>query len=164
MAGRAGPVRRGRLLRGTRRTPLNDYALRSTLPAGSGLDTSRTRTMDQFTGDRAVDRMEIQYRIYQFFRGIDRLELALVQDAHQPDAHIRHGKYEGGVAGRLQTIEEQNEDVEFCYHHVGSIYIEFEDENSAYAEANVLEWRGASEEILSAWRHSHHITRRDGRW
>ncbi len=134
---------------------------------------------DQFSLQRAMDRLEIQHRIVQFFRGVDRLDFDAVRDCYHPDGYDDHGAYKGGVDGFIDWLRIRHVTVPISFHHIGNIHIEFTGADEAICEsygltiqsvspqANVLQQgdkAGQTFEMLAAGRYIDTFTRRDGAW
>jgi hypothetical protein len=120
-----------------------------------------------------ADRMEIQHRIYQFGRAVDRYDPESARSAFWPDAFDNHGVYQGDVDGLFKWIGERHASLEFSYHHVGNIFIEFADDDNAFAESYVFTWQSTAPkqpdgspgpQMMAAGRYVDHFQRRDGRW
>jgi SnoaL-like domain len=138
--------------------------------------------VEQFSLRRAADRLEIQHRIYQFCRAVDRLDLEIARDAFHPDALDDHGVFKGGVDDLFDWVRRRHADLPFSYHHVGNIFIEFSSDDEAMCESYVLTWQSVSPaaniladggatngdgrvfETIAAGRYVDHFTRRDGAW
>jgi hypothetical protein len=133
----------------------------------------------QFSLASAADRLEIQHRIYQFCRAVDRLDLEIARDAFHPDAFDNHGAYQGGVDGLFDWVRTRHATLPVSFHHVGNIFIEFSGPDDARCESYVLTWQsvtpetdimglcgnsGETVELLAAGRYVDHFTRRDGAW
>lgn len=128
---------------------------------------------EQFSAARAADRMEIQHRIYQFCRAVDRYDPEIARSAFWPDAFDNHGVYQGDVDGLFNWVKERHATLEFSYHHVGNIFIEFADADNAFCETYVFTWQStapqqadgsAGPQMMAAGRYVDHFQRRDGRW
>ena len=137
------------------------------------------KDIDQFSSQRAADRLEIQHRVYQFFRGVDRLDFDAVRECYHPDAYDDHGAYKGGVDGFIAWLKNRHTTIPFSFHQIGNIYIEFASDSEALCEsygmtlqsvspqANVLEQTdrdAATFDMLAAGRYVDLFTRRDGAW
>ena len=131
---------------------------------------------DTFSSDRLGDRLEIQHRVHQFCRAIDRLDLEMLREVYHDDAHDDHGSYQGGVDGLIEWIGERHRSIGFSSHHVTNTFIEFADDDSAFVETYFLAWQsvspgtgaavdgGGSQEAISSGRYADHFLRKDGRW
>lgn len=128
---------------------------------------------DQFSPARMADRMEIQHRIYQFCRAADRYDPESARSAFWPDAFDNHGVYQGDVDGLFAWITERHAALQFSYHHVGNIFIEFAGEDDAFCESYVFTWQSTGPkgadgsrgpEMMAAGRYVDHFQRRAGRW
>ncbi|WP_340317973.1 nuclear transport factor 2 family protein [Rhizorhabdus argentea] len=125
----------------------------------------------QFSLERAADRLEIQHRVYQYCRGVDRLDYATARDAFHPDAFDDHGYYKGDVDGLLKGIFERHKAVPFSFHLIGNVFIEFSSQDEAMCESYALTWLDAGKtpedeekSMLIANRFVDHFTRREGAW
>ncbi|MFF8316490.1 nuclear transport factor 2 family protein [Streptomyces bobili] len=133
---------------------------------------------DQFSVSRAEDRAEIQHRVHQFCRAVDRMELDELNEVFHPDAYDDHGVFKGTPAGFIEWARKRHATIAFSSHHVSNIYIEFTAEDEAFAETYLLIWQsvtpsssimanasdGSSYEMISSNRYVDRFTRRDGRW
>ena len=136
--------------------------------------------VDQFGSDKIAARVEIQHRIYQFCRAVDRRDLGYARSAFHDDAVDHHGVFEGDFEGLRRWIEERHEALPFSYHLVGNVTIDFATDTDAFVESYVMTWQSVSAEtntldvsldetspdpeILAAGRYVDHFTRRDGAW
>ncbi|MFC9557842.1 nuclear transport factor 2 family protein [Rhodococcus sp. NPDC056960] len=140
-----------------------------------------TRTgIDQFGPHFVAARQEIQQRILQFGRGVDRLDLDLIRDSFHPDAEDDHGPYKGDVEGLIQWISERHQTIRYSCHHIPNIFIEFANKIEAFAETTSLVWQSVTPEakvldlanadpsgefeMLVSGRYVDHFTHRDGAW
>lgn len=134
-------------------------------------------TEQQFTTVQAAARAEIQHRILQFARGVDRRDLALARQAFHPDATDNHGAYDGPIDGLFEWIEDRHRLIAISHHQVGPAFIEFADEDNAFAETYVMTWQSVNPaasileepitdefEMVNSGRYGDHFTRRDGAW
>ncbi|MFJ3776327.1 nuclear transport factor 2 family protein [Streptomyces sp. NPDC090075] len=134
---------------------------------------------EQFSVSRTEDRTEIQHRIHQFCRAVDRMELAELNEVFHPDAHDDHGVFKGTPAGFIEWARKRHTTIAFSSHHVSNIYIEFASQDEAFAETYLLIWQSvtpsssimanasddkSSYEMVSSNRYVDRFTRRDGRW
>lgn len=128
---------------------------------------------EQFSPERMADRMEIQHRVYQFCRAADRYDPESARSAFWPDAFDNHGVYKGDVDGLFAWIRERHASLQFSYHHVGNVFIEFAGPDDAFAESYVFTWQSTGPkgedgsrgpEMMAAGRYVDHFQRRDGRW
>lgn len=128
---------------------------------------------EDFSPQRVADRMEIQHRIYQFCQAVDRLNLESARSAFHPDAFDDHGLCKGSVDDLFSWIQGRHANLQFSYHHVGNIYIEFAGLDDAVVDTYVLTWQSTGPggpnkprgpEMLAAGRYVDHFQRRDGRW
>ncbi|MCG7207373.1 nuclear transport factor 2 family protein [Streptomyces arenae] len=133
---------------------------------------------DQFSVARTEDRAEIQHRIHQFCRAVDRMELDELHEVFHPDAYDDHGVFKGTPAGFIEWAKKRHATIAFSSHHVSNIYIEFASKDEAFAETYLLIWQSVtpsssimagpadatSYEMLSSNRYVDRFTRRDGRW
>lgn len=131
----------------------------------------------QFAPDKIAARLEIQHRVVQFVRGVDRLDLELARQAFHEDATDNHGAYSGPVSGLLDWIAERHPDIAVSHHQVGNHYIEFVDDDNAFSETYVLTWQSVNPKVsllaepsddsyehFGAARYIDHFTRRNGVW
>lgn len=134
----------------------------------------------QFTLERLADRAEITQRLQQYSQGVDRRQYQVARDLFHPDAHITHAGYEGDPAGLFEIIEARNAEVEFSFHALLNISIEFGSADEAVTETYSIAWlteeggvgaiapsnveHGTSFERLAATRYSDRFTRRNGEW
>jgi SnoaL-like protein len=139
-----------------------------------------TFMIPQFTPERLADRAEITQRLQQYSQGVDRRQYSLARDMFHPDAHISHAGYEGDPAGLFEIVEARNKDLEFSFHALLNISIEFGSEDEAVTETYSLSWLtelsgvgeisppnvepGRTFERLSAARYNDRFTRRNGEW
>jgi hypothetical protein len=56
----------------------------------------------EYSPERIADRMEIQDRLYQFSRGVDRRDWVLALSAYHDDAVDNHGIYNGDARGFIE--------------------------------------------------------------
>jgi SnoaL-like domain len=134
---------------------------------------------DQFSLVRAADRMEIQHRIHQFCRAVDRLDLEALHEVFHPDAHDDHGVFKGGPDGFIDWARGRHKTIEYSSHHMTNVYIEFVEDDEAFAETYFFIWQsvtpaasimaGSSDddspyEMISSGRYVDRFTRRDGQW
>lgn len=134
---------------------------------------------EQFSVARANDRAEIQHRIHQFCRAVDRLDLEELREVFHPDAHDDHGVFKGSPDGFIAWARGRHETVAYSSHHMTNVYIEFVEENEAFAETYFFIWQSVTPaasimadssdddspyEMISSGRYVDRFTRRDGRW
>ena len=137
-----------------------------------------------YSPERIADRVEIQDRLHQFVRGIDRRDWALALSVYHEDATDNHGIYNGSAQGFIAFTKKRHETVLMSMHRLSNIIIEFTDLDSALVESYGLNWqalsvansdmRAATEptgeknelplEVLSATRYVDQFTRRNGAW
>lgn len=135
-------------------------------------------TNDQFTPDRLADRAEIQHRVHQFCRAVDRLELGILKEVFHADGIDDHGAYKGGVDGFIEWVSKRHETITYSAHHVSNTTIEFADADSAFVVTYFIVWQSVNPqaslfaagvnagpfEMFSSGRYADHFTRKDGRW
>ncbi|MER7684881.1 nuclear transport factor 2 family protein [Streptomyces sp. NPDC097610] len=134
---------------------------------------------DQFSLSRTEDRAEIQHRIHQFCRAVDRMQLDELNEVFHPDAYDDHGVFKGTPAGFIEWAHKRHATIGYSSHHVSNIYIEFSSEDEAFAETYLMIWQSvtpsssimadasadeSSYEMISSNRYVDRFTRRDGRW
>jgi hypothetical protein len=139
----------------------------------------KTMSDDQFSLDRVRDRLEIQHRLTQFCRAVDRLDLDALREVFHVDAYDDHGLYKGGVDGFIEYLRNRHKTIEYSSHHLSNIHVEFVDSTNAFVESYFLIWQsvtqessvfeagsveGDSFEVLSSGRYTDHFTFKDGRW
>lgn len=118
---------------------------------------------------RLVDEQEIRHLLLTYARGVDRRDWDLMRSAFHPDAHDRHGPYEGDIEGLIVFLDAALADVESTMHLVGNILIEFADEDTARVETYALamhrEFRkdGTPVDLRFGVRYVDRVERRD-RW
>ena len=131
------------------------------------------RDTEDFSPQRVADRMEIQHRVYQFCQAVDRMDVESARSAFHPDAYDDHGLCKGGVDDLFAWIRGRHANLQFSYHHVGNIYIEFAGPDDAVVDSYVLTWQSTAPagadgsrgpEMFAAGRYVDHFTRRDGHW
>jgi hypothetical protein len=136
--------------------------------------------VNQFTAERVAARQEIQHRVLQFCRAVDRLDLDLAREAFHADALDDHGAYKGDIDGLVTWVRERHKTLRYSCHHVGSIYVEFAGDQDAFVESHVWVWQSVTPnarifdipgapadgefELLSPGRYVDHFTLRDGAW
>ena len=131
--------------------------------------------MDNFSIERVADRQEIEYRVMSFCRGVDRRDKDLARSAFHDNGTDDHGGFAGPVDGLLDWIWERHEKLPVCFHHVGSVSIDFVDENNAMCESyciTIISSEGENvdpdaeekPQILTFNRYVDHFVRRDGAW
>lgn len=91
-----------------------------------------------------MDREAIRDCIYRYCRGIDRADEAALRSSYWPDAHDRHGAYDGPVEGFFTWVKSVWATGPRNIHQVSNILIEFRDDKRAAVETcfNALQ-RGA---------------------
>lgn len=134
---------------------------------------------NDFSAERMSDRAEIQHRIYQFCRAVDRLEFGLLHEVYHPGAIHDHGVYKGDLDGWIKFTQRRHETIGYSSHHVGNTIIEFADDDNAAVETYFLVWQSvtaksspfpsdsegtADYEVLLSGRYLDHFVRKDGRW
>ncbi|MFI5621910.1 nuclear transport factor 2 family protein [Nocardioides sp. NPDC051685] len=134
---------------------------------------------DQFSVARCADRVEIQHRLHQFCRAVDRMEIQELREVFHPDAHDDHGVFKGDPEGFIEWVRNRHSTIEFSSHHLSNAYIEFASDHEAFVESYVLIWQsvtpaastlaGSSSDdapfqVMSSNRYVDRFTRRDGRW
>ena len=134
---------------------------------------------EDFSIERVQDRLEIQHRVHQFCRAIDRLQLESLHDVFHEDAHHNHGVYKGDINGFIEFTRERHKAVPYSSHHVGNTLIEFADRDNAFVETYFLIWQsvtpqsglftgstegGQAFEVFSSGRYIDHFSRKNGRW
>jgi len=128
---------------------------------------------DQFSPERVADRLEIEHRIYQYCRAVDRRDLESARSAFHPDAIDSHGSFRGGIDGLLNWLNERHAQMHFSFHEIGNIFIEFAGRDEAFVESYFFCWqsyepngadgsRGGERQL--AGRYIDHFQRRNGRW
>ncbi|MFB2580331.1 nuclear transport factor 2 family protein [Herbiconiux sp. P15] len=136
---------------------------------------------ESFSADRLHDRLEIQHRVNQFCRAIDRLDLEELREVYHADGYDDHGAYQGDVDGFIEWVRGRHEQIAFSSHHITNTLIEFVSDDSAFVETYFLAWQsvnpnamppsGAASggdqsavEAISSGRYADHFVRKDGRW
>ncbi|MGO4689661.1 nuclear transport factor 2 family protein [Glaciibacter sp. 2TAF33] len=139
-------------------------------------ENEEPKMTDQYSLSRAADRFEIQNKLYLICRAIDRRDLESARTAFHPDAVDHHGAYQGDIDGFMQWVEDRHGDLEYSWHELGNIYIEFASDDEAFSESYVLTWQTVTpgtgllggpdkkHEVLAAGRYVDHWSRRDGQW
>jgi SnoaL-like domain len=136
--------------------------------------------IDQFSPYFVSARQEIQHRILQFGRAVDRRDLDPIREVFHPDAEDDHGPYKGDVEGLIEWISDRHQTIRYSCHHVPNIFIEFANETEAFAETTMLVWQSVTPaanvmdlpdvdpseefEMLVSGRYVDHFTHRDGAW
>lgn len=134
---------------------------------------------NDFSTQRMSDRAEIQHRIYQFCRAVDRLQFELLDEVYHAGAVHDHGIYKGDVNGWIEFTRHRHQTIRYSSHHVGNTVIEFADNDNAAVETYFLVWQSvtaesspfpadsaevADYEILLSGRYLDHFVRKGGRW
>lgn len=91
--------------------------------------------------DLLLARAAIQDCIHGWTRGVDRLDWALAASVFHPGAIDDHGIYVGPVEGLVETLRARHRGIEMSMHHIGNIWIEFADAETAVAESYCLVWQ-----------------------
>ncbi|RYE41347.1 MAG: nuclear transport factor 2 family protein [Hyphomicrobiales bacterium] len=137
-------------------------------------------TVSQFSPERVAARQEIEHRVHQFARAIDRLDFEGAREAFHDDAIDDHGAYRGDVDGLLAWVEKRHETLPFSTHGICNIYIEFAGDDDAFCESYILGWQSVTPsanlssveaqspdemiEMITNARYVDHFTRRNGSW
>jgi hypothetical protein len=131
---------------------------------------------DQYSLARAADRFEIQNKLYLICRAIDRRDVGSARAAYHSDAVDHHGTYQGDIDGFLAWVQERHRFIEYSWHGLSNIYIEFASSDKAFSESYVLTLQSAAPdsapraqlteepEILVVGRYVDSWSRRDGVW
>ncbi len=81
-----------------------------------------------------LDREAIRDCISRYCRGIDRADEAALRGSYWPDAHDRHGAYDGPVDGFIDWVKGIWRTGPRNIHQVSNVLIEFRGPNSAAVE------------------------------
>jgi hypothetical protein len=100
----------------------------------------------EYSLERIADRIEIQDRLYQFSRGVDRRDWALALSVYHDDAIDNHGIYSGDPKGFIEFTKKRHETVLLSMHHLSNILIEFIDPGAALVESYCFAWQSLSPE------------------
>lgn len=134
---------------------------------------------DDFSIDRTRDRAEIQHRIHQFCRAVDRLQFDHLRDVYHAGATHDHGIYKGDVPGWIEFTRKRHETIQYSSHHVSNILIDFVDADNAAVETYYIVWQSVTAqasmfpaesddisdyEVVSSGRYVDHFVRADDRW
>lgn len=95
-------------------------------------------------------RAEIHDRILGWTRGVDRLDWTLAASVFHPGAVDDHGIYVGPVDGLITALAARHKGIEMSMHHIGNVWIEFADAETAVAESYCIVWQRYSTEDKAA--------------
>ena len=98
----------------------------------------------EYSPERIADRMEIEDRLHQFSRGVDRRDWALALSVYHEDAVDHHGIYNGDAKGFIEFTKRRHETVLISMHHLGNILIEFSGRDAALVESYCFAWQSLS--------------------
>ncbi|XAZ30067.1 nuclear transport factor 2 family protein [Paenarthrobacter ureafaciens] len=134
---------------------------------------------DQFSIQRAADRLEIQHRVLQFGRSVDRKDFQALHEVFHPDAYADQGLFKGSPAEFIEFVSARHQTIDFSSHHVGNVFIEFASDDEAFVESYAFVWQSVTPsasalagvsgddapfEMIGENRYVDHFTRRDDRW
>jgi hypothetical protein len=117
-----------------------------------------------------LDREGIRDCIYRYCRGIDRADEAALRSSYWPDAHDRHGAYDGPVEGFFTWVKSVWQTGPRNIHQVSNILIEFRDDSHAAVETffNALQRGpgagGVVRQVHMAGRYCDLFEKRDSEW
>ena len=137
-------------------------------------------TQDQPTAlARLLAKDEIEDRMLNYARAVDRRDWALMRATFHPDAEIHHAEYRGDLEGLVTVISGRQKGVNVTLHLLTNCLVEFAGPDLALAEtfllahqwldpagasARGLEAGAAGLEITSWGRYIDDFARRDGAW
>jgi hypothetical protein len=97
---------------------------------------------NDYSAERIAARMEIQDRIHQFARGVDRRDWQLMRSVFHPDATDDHCVFKGTVDGLIRWAQERHASgIHLSIHHVSNIQIEFASDTVALVETYCYAWQ-----------------------
>lgn len=96
--------------------------------------------------ERIADRMEIQDRLYQFARGVDRRDWQLALSVYHDDAVDRHGVFNGPAAEFIEFLKQRHGSVVRSMHRINNVIIEFTASGDALVESYGLTWQALSQD------------------
>jgi hypothetical protein len=113
-------------------------------------------------------RAEIRDAMFRYCRGVDRADAALMGSAYHPDAHDRHGKWDGPSSGFVEAhVQRMPTAAEGIQHLLGNMLIEL-DGDAAHVETYFITAyrpKAAVEEVaMFGGRYLDRFERRDGEW
>jgi hypothetical protein len=121
------------------------------------------------TNDDLMAQQEIRDVLIRYTRGVDRMDLELVQSCYWPGAHDDHGAFQGTVEEFLKWLEVLRY-FESTMHFIGNQLVEL-DGDTARAESYCVAYhrRGAQDgeegyDLVLGLRYVDRMERRDGKW
>lgn len=88
-------------------------------------------------GRHLADRLEIQDVVHRWCRGIDRLDLDLIESCFHPNAYDDHVFYRGDIPGLLKCLAQRHRGISFSSHAVSNLLVEFVNVELALVETYV---------------------------
>lgn len=122
-----------------------------------------------YSPDRLAARAEIEDRIHDWARGLDRRDWALAKSIFFPDAIVHHGTT-GSPAALVARLSAGHRDVALSTHHISNILIEFAGPDFALAESYVMViqrkevGKTGSRYVMTSGRYIDRFERRVGIW
>jgi hypothetical protein len=121
----------------------------------------------QATVQELLDREAIRDCLYRYCRGIDRADEAALRSAYWPDAHDRHGAYDGSADGFIAQALTKLRAGGRRVHAITNVLIELHGEVAAVESAFLaLQATAAAptRETFLCGRYVDRFERRDGEW
>lgn len=139
---------------------------------------------ENYSPERIADRMEIQDRLMQFSRGVDRKDWDLALSVFHDGAMDHHGIFSGAAPDFIAFARQRHETVTMSMHHLPNILIEFLGPDTALVETYIFAWQALSPdnkdmraimasqgeqsdrpiETIMVSRYVDHFERKAGRW
>ena len=119
---------------------------------------------------RMLDEREIERRLVEYCRGVDRGDAALVASVYHPDATDDHGSFRGlGVDFAAYVTRRLTERFDATTHTISNTLIEFTGPDSADVESHVCAHHRRTDDhgvVLETFggRYVDRFERRDGAW
>lgn len=126
--------------------------------------------MDSAKLQELLDREAIRDCLYRYCRGVDRADEAALRGSYWPDAHDRHGAYDGPVEGFIQGALAIFKTDPRNIHHVSNILIEFAGPTEAAVETSFLALQRAPDkdgivrQVLLCGRYCDRFEKRGEQW
>lgn len=113
-------------------------------------------------------RAEIRDAMFRYCRGVDRADAELIRSAYHPDAHDRHGKYDGSSHAFADVhVQRMPSVADGIQHLLGNIFIELDGDVARVETYFLTAYRPQSdldEVAMFGGRYLDRFERRDGKW
>jgi hypothetical protein len=91
---------------------------------------------------RLLDEHAIRRRLFEYCRGVDRLDVELVRGVYHPDGTDDHGSFVGlGIDFADYALPRMGENFEATMHVIGNTIIDFAGADTAFVESQVVAYQ-----------------------